>query len=259
MACHMPPLSIERGHGAVRDHTIGVPVPREGGPRAAVDACTACHDGGRLAPEDAPVIAPAALREAFSAWWPRARGAPPWAGAVEAARAGAPEALLALDAALEGAATPRAVRASAARLLGRYPAALLARTAALSRHADPLVRAAAAGALASARGADADAALLAALADPAPAVRREAARAVLVGWERARGNRPLLRAALPVLEADAAAAPDDDGRWFLLGSARQLAGDLPGAVSAFERQLALDPYAAAVRAHLAALRREAAR
>ena len=56
--------------------------------------------------------------------------------------------------------------------------------------------------------------------------------------------------------AAAQAVPQEDGRWFRLGAARQIAGDLAGAVAAYEKKLALDPYAANVRRTLTALREQ---
>ncbi len=106
------------------------------------------------------------------------------------------------------------------------------------------MRRAAVTGLTSIRSEEADAALLEALADPSIAVRVHAARAALEGWERVQKNAPLLAAAIPVLEQNANAAPNDDRRWFRLAAARQIAGDLAGAVAAYERQCALDSFAA---------------
>ena len=70
--CHMPFLSVERGHGAVTDHTIGIPRPALRGDRIAQDACTWCHVGGRAAPPGAPPLSEAGIRESFARWWPEA-------------------------------------------------------------------------------------------------------------------------------------------------------------------------------------------
>jgi hypothetical protein len=85
-------------------------------------------------------------------------------------------------------------------------------------------------------------------------VRQRAARAALEGWTRVQRDPALLAAALPVLLADAEAVPDDDLRWFWLGAARSLAGDRKGAIEAYERQVALDPFASNVREMLERLR-----
>jgi cytochrome c-type biogenesis protein CcmH/NrfG len=116
------------------------------------------------------------------------------------------------------------------------------------------VRRAAAAALRSVRHPDADLALLMALEDESAAVRGEAARAALAGWSRVSENRELLEAVLPVLEAEARAVPEEDSRWFRLGAAHQIAGNLEQAVRAYERKVALDPYAALVRKTLEDLR-----
>jgi hypothetical protein len=93
-----------------------------------------------------------------------------------------------------------------------------------------------------------------ALSDPVVALRGCAARAALADWSRVRANGPLLHAVLPALAEDSRAAPDDDLRWFRLGAAREIARDVAGAVEAYERQVALDPFAARVRERLTALR-----
>ncbi|MEN8150623.1 MAG: hypothetical protein ABFS86_12425, partial [Planctomycetota bacterium] len=69
-------------------------------------------------------------------------------------------------------------------------------------------------------------------------------------------NRDLLLAILPVLEEETRMRPRDDQRWFRLGAARQIAGDAKGAIEAYERKLALDPYAANVRRAVEALKKQ---
>lgn len=149
---------------------------------------------------------------------------------------------------------PRLVRVSAARLLAQFGDAAERALLRLVTDRDPLLRRGALRGLAGVRSEDADAAFLAALADGSPAVRFVAARSALEGWERLRAAKPLLDAALPVLAEDAAADPVDHARWFRLGAARQLAGDVKGAIDAYERKLALDPNAKAVRETLEKLR-----
>jgi len=255
VACHMPKVPVERGHGAVTDHSISTPdLTGSAGVRVARDACIGCHAGARGFAPGAPPLDAVALKKAFAAWWPQAKPRPPWSRAIAAARREDPEAWRGLEGLARDGTAPRLVRASAMALLGRVPGADPATLLEGARHADSLVRRAAVSALASIRTEDADAALLAALADPSPAVRARAARATLAGWTRAQENGPLLRAALPVLEENVRAAPDDDGRWFRLAAARQIAGDLVGAAAAYERQCALDPFAASARATLEKIR-----
>jgi len=253
LACHMPFLEIERGHGQVADHTLGIPDPTLPGDRLARDACTACHGAGRSVAHGAPALDGPALRAAYRAWWPAA--APhPWQRAVAAARLGEAGADAALVAVLDDPRAYRLVRASVTRLLGRYGEAARAPLLRACGDADGLVRRAASTALGATRGPDVDARMLAALADPSRAVRTAAARAALEGWERMQANPVLLRAALPVLAADAASVPDDDERWFRLGAAYELAGDVAAAVASYDRQVALDPFATNTRDHVRRLR-----
>ncbi len=255
VACHMPKVPVERGHGAVTDHSMSTPDPTgSAGVRVARDACTGCHTGARGFAPGAPALDAPALAKAFAQWWPHATARPAWSKAIAAARRDDPEAWRGLEALSRDGTAPRLARASAMALLGRVPGADPATLLEGATHADSLVRRAAVSALASVRSEDADAALLAALSDPSPAVRARAARATLAGWTRAQANGPLLGAALPVLEEGVRAAPDDDARWFRLAAARQIAGDLAGAAAAYERQCALDPFAASARATLAQIR-----
>jgi predicted CXXCH cytochrome family protein len=249
--CHLPPVSIERGHGAVHDHTLGTPRPSPTGR----DACTWCHQGGRGAPQDASWIDSARLDEEFRARWPTAKSRPAWAAAIAAGRARRAEAGPALAALAVDPKTPRIVRASAARLLGRTGDAGARELPFLASDRDPLIRRAALAALALREDEDANRALRAGLDDPSPSVRVAAARAALEGFRRVKADPDLLAAALPVLEADAVAVPDDHLRWFRLGSARLLAGDDRGALAAFERKLQLDPAARRVRETVETLRR----
>jgi predicted CXXCH cytochrome family protein len=254
VACHMPFLTIERGHGAVADHTIGVPRLDLPGDRVAMDACTWCHSGERNAPTDAPRIGGEALRDAYARWWPDAAPPRPWMRAVAAARAGDPSVGGDLLDVVRDATEPRLVRATALRLLEPYGASHVDALLALASDADSLLRRSVPLALRGLRGPRIDEALREALGDPSAAVRVNAARASLFGWERARQNRALLLAAIPVLEEDVGRVPDDYFRWYLLGAARGLAGDDKGALAAYERVLVLDPLAHAVRAHVERLR-----
>jgi len=255
VGCHMPLVTIERGHGAVHDHTIGVPRPATDGR----DACSWCHQGGRGAPADASFIDSAKLDAAFRERWPDAKPRPTWRDAIAAGREGRPDAGAALRALAKDAAAPRVVRASAARLLGRVGGDAASELVFLASDRDPLVRRWALKGLASVEGDDADRALLAALSDPSPAVRTTAARAALEGFRRVQANDALLAAALPVLEDDARAVPEDHLRWFRLGSARRIAGDDRGALAAFERKLQLDPAAKLVREAVEEMRKRLAK
>lgn len=255
VGCHMPYLSIERGHGVVADHSISTPRFDLQGDRLAQNACAWCHAQGVGAPRKVPRLEPEALREAHARWWPDAAPPPQWMRALGAARLGRPDGHLALQVTLETRANPRLVRASAASLLGRYAAQAPRALLALARDPDSLVRRSALRALASRRGPEIDAALSRALADPSRAVRRAAARAALQGWTRVRENAALLQAILPVLREDAQQVPEDDMRWFHLGAALSLAGRDSAALAAYERVAELDPFADHVRKEIERLRK----
>jgi predicted CXXCH cytochrome family protein len=256
VGCHMPYLAIERGHGIVRDHTIGSPLPRLPGENVTVDACTWCHTAERGAPADAPVLPADEILTAYDRWYPGARLRPGWVAPISDARRGSrsEETFYSLVGLAGDADAPKAVRASAARLLLGFPDRSLLYLLDLLGEEDSLVRRSAAYALKSVDHPDADAALLDALGDASKAVRVEAARAALDGWWRVQRNAELLDAVVGVLEEDAAAAPQEDSRWFRLGAAKQLAGDVRGAIEAYEKKLALNPYATAVRETVEALR-----
>ncbi len=254
VACHMPYLTIERGHGHVRDHTIGSPMPDLFGGRVAKDACTWCHTRSRGAPQDAPLLTAEAIRTAHREWYPDAGLRPRWVKAMAKGRDRDPDAFYDLIEEAGRKSNPKAVRASAVKLLAFFPEKSLLYLTNLLEDDDSLVRRSAAAGLAPIRHPDADLALMMALQDESFAVRGEAARAALSGWARVQENADLLAAILPVLEAEARAVPLEDTRWFRLGAARQIAGDVKGAIEAYERKIALDPYAAHVRKTLTDLK-----
>jgi hypothetical protein len=170
--------------------------------------------------------------------------------ALAGARMNKPQALPSLLATARDATLPRVVRASATRLLERradeVPLGLLL----LVRDPDSLVRRSAFTAMQGLEGKAIDQALWEGLADKSAAVRSAAARAALNGWQRVQENPALLRRVLPILEESAAADPGDEDRWFRLGAARQLAGDLAGALAAYRRQVALDVFATNIRTQI---------
>lgn len=255
VGCHMPFLTIERGHGIVTDHTIGVPDPRRTGDRVAQDACTWCHTADRGAPGGVPALDRATIVDAYGRWWPEAKTRPGWAAPIRAAREGDPAAYDPLVRIAADGKAPRLVRASAAKLMGRFPHRAQKDLFRLFRSEDDMVRRAVADALGGIVTPEADSVLLKALNDESPAVRSRAARAALRGWERVRKNRRLLEAVIDVLGEETTAIPEDDLRWFLLGAAKQIAGDDEGAIRAYEMKLRLDPYATLVRKTVAALKR----
>jgi predicted CXXCH cytochrome family protein len=258
-SCHLPPVPVERGHGGVRDHTIGVPrLPRDGEVRTQ-DACTWCHTGARHAPFGVKKLDRAAMADAYAQWWPKAKDRPSWARVIDAARANDPACAEELTLLAQDPRAPRLVRASALRMLGKFEpeggGRIEGNLVGFARNDDVVLRRAALHGLGDVRSPDADAALLRGLADPSSGVRFTAARAALRGWERVKASKPLLAACLPVLAEDAAASPEEHLRWFRLGAARQIAGDAKGAIEAYERKLALDPQAKAVRETVQRLRK----
>ncbi len=253
--CHMPFLSIERGHGVVADHSISTPRYDLKGDRIAQVACTWCHQGGLVAPEGAPHLEEAALKEVHASWYGERAQATGWMAAIGAARLKQPDAHVGLLGIVRDATLPRVVRASAVELLGAYakqvPLALLA----FARDSDSLVRRRAMTALAGLDGKAVNAALQRGLVDRSLAVRVASARASLVGWRRVQKDAALLKAALPVLAQDAADGPGDEMRWFRLGAARSLAGDDAGALEAYVRQVELDPFAGYVKQEIVRLKK----
>jgi predicted CXXCH cytochrome family protein len=252
--CHMPFLTVERGHGAVTDHTISVPRPSLRSDRVAKDACAWCHVGGRAAPPGAPPLSEAGIRAAHASWWPGADRAEGWLAAIADARRGAVGGGEALAAVLADPGTLRTARATAARLLARFPAVAARRVLPFADDPDTLVRRHAVATLGVVPGPEADAALKKALSDPSAPVRSKAARTALEAWGRVADDEAWRLAVLRVLEEEAACIPDEDTRWKRLGEARERVGDVAGAIAAYERALALDSTAKELRAHVAALR-----
>ncbi|MGE0193282.1 MAG: cytochrome c3 family protein [Planctomycetota bacterium] len=260
VACHMPFLRIERGHGYVADHSISVPRPglELEADRLAADACTTCHTAGPLGSQVAPPRTTAELKAAATAWWPEMRPLADWVRAIAAGRLGKEGGETALLAVLADAQAPRVVRATAMELLRKYakkvPLAVLARL----RDEDSLVRRRAAGVLAELEGDAVRAAFLRALEDTSPAVRIAAARSALAGWQRVRDDPALLEAILPHLRADAREVPEDPLRWYLLGAAADIAGRREEAGSAYGSYIRLDPFAPAIEARVRAIEAELA-
>jgi len=257
--CHMPFLTIERGHGVVADHSISTPRFDLKGDRTAPTACTWCHEGGLMAPAGAPRLAEARLREAHAGWFSRKANAKPWMQAIGAARLQEKGAHAGLVKILRDPSLPRIVRASAVELLSRYtkdvPLAMLVH----AQDKDSLVRRRAVRGMAGLEGEAVDEALLRATTDESAAVRVAAARAALQGWKRVQRNKALLEAILPILEASANDGPEDDLRWFLLGAARKIQGDDEGTLAAYERVCELDPFTDHLRKEVARLKKKLGR
>ena len=239
--CHMPMLTVERGHGAVTDHTISIPRPHLKSDRVARDACIWCHAGLRGSPEGAPPLSEVAIRRSHASWWPKAQVLPAWLDAIAKGRAGAIDAPSRLHALLDDLDAPRFARATAPVLLARLGDAARASLVGRAKDADSLVRRRVADALPQIPTPEAWTALVALLEDGIPPVRVHAARAALTDPARLVVDKAALARALDILERETVWVIDDDLRWERLAQARWLAGDAPGAQAARARQALLDP------------------
>lgn len=239
--CHMPLLTVERGHGAVTDHTISIPRPGLTSDRVARDACTWCHTGLRGAPEGAPALSEIEIRRQHARWWPQAQAAPPWLEAIARARRGAVDGPARLDALLDDPSAPRFARATAPVLLARLGDGARASLVARAKDPDSLVRRRVADALAGLPSVAAWDALKGLLADPSIPVQVHAARAALQAAARLAADPPALARVVAILEQETRWVIDDDLRWQRLATARRIAGDAAGAAAASARQAALDP------------------
>ncbi len=247
VSCHMPRLTVERGHGDVTDHTISVPRPSLRSDRVAADACVSCHAGLRGAPPGAPPLSEATLRRSHAAWWPKAQALLAGREALAGARAGAYDAVPRLLALLGDPGAPRLARATAPVLLARRGDGARGLLVPFASDPDSLVRRRVADALPTVAGPDAWEALSRLVRDPVPAVRARAARAALLAPARLLADAPFRARVREQLTAEARWAPDDDLRWERLAWILDLEGDAAGAKAARERQALLDPGAAARR------------
>lgn len=255
--CHMPYLTIERGHGKVSDHTISIPRPHAQSDRVAEDACTWCHQGGRGAPPGAPRLDEAGVRDGWKQYWPQAAPIAEYQAIVASARMDAsasPESRSALVRLMRDGSAPRLYRATAVRLLARHGESARGALEEACAHGDSLIRREGMRSLRAFQGPEVDALLLQGLQDVSVAVQRNAAYAALAGWTRVQANAALLEAVIRALESDVDAVPDDDQRWFRLGAAYEIRGDLDGAIDAYERVVALDGLNRILPSHIRTLR-----
>jgi len=245
--CHMPFLTVERGHGAITDHTIGIPRPTLQGDRVAQNACAWCHLGGRAAPPGAPPLSEAGIRVAHARWWPDAQPPPAWLTALVAGRRGEYDALERLQALLADRSAPRFARATVPVLLTRLGPA--ARDALLAHAADPdsLVRRRVADGLVHVERPEAWTALGQLLEDESAPVRAHASRSALLAPGRLAADLPLLARVIVELEAQTRWTPDDDWRWERLADAYALAGETQKELESVRRLRRLDPDRVAVR------------
>lgn len=112
LSCHCMWLTIENGHGVILDHTISIPSPRNTLRHGIPNACTACHEKEGAA---------WALRWMRQWYGDRRYRIEEVADAFAAARNAEPEGLEPMVRMVEDTDENLIYRASAAKLLARYP------------------------------------------------------------------------------------------------------------------------------------------
>jgi predicted CXXCH cytochrome family protein len=237
IACHLPRLVIEAGHGSVFDHSISIPSVRNTERFGIPNACASCH-------VDRP---PGWEAESFARWYPGAEERNhrvALARTVAAARAGLPEAREPLLGMLEDG-NP-VLRAAAAWLLTGYDADLRP----LLSDPHPLVRRAAVKGVAAR-----DPGALVPLLDDANAVlRRAAAMALSESYAYVRPRPELRERILAALEEFVRFRPDHDRLHFEVAALHEMAGRAEQALRSYERYLRLRPWDERTAAHAGRLR-----
>ncbi len=233
VACHMPPLLIEGGHGTVRDHTISIPSPRNTRLHLSPNACRNCHMG-----ED-----PEGLERTFNRWYPGAEERnhrTKLAQTVADGRAGRPEAKAPLLGMLED--KNPIYRAGAAWILSLYDVDLAPQLE--DKH--PMVRRAA---LKGVGQKDARK-LVRLLEEPNMVIRRAAALNLARRHEMVRADPALLTRLIATLDSFARLKPDDAKLHGALAVLHELADDVPQAMVAYRRYLRLNPWNKKIRQHV---------
>ncbi len=233
VACHMPPLLIEGGHGTVRDHTISIPSPRNTRLHLSPNACRNCHMG-----ED-----PEGLERTFNRWYPGAEERnhrTKLAQTVAGGRAGRPEAEAPLLDLLQD--KNPIYRAGAAWMLSLYDVDLTP----LLEDAHPMVRRAALKAV----GQKDARKLVPLLEEPNMVIRRAAALSLARRYEMVRADPALLTKLVATLDSFAQLKPDDAKLHGALAVLHELAEDIPQAMVAYGRYLRLNPWNKKIRDHL---------
>lgn len=237
--CHMPKTTymvVDPRH----DHSFSVPRPDLTMTLGVPNACNGCHE------EEAAEWA----AEAVDRWYPREAPRPPHFGeALAAARAGHPDAAVALARVFHDPQQPGIVRATALGLLADMDALEKG-----TRDEDPLVRAAAAAGLAGGLGDPARAAraLEPLLSDPVRIVRVEAARA-LAGVPGALPDRAAFEKALAEFRARQEEMLDRPEAHLNLGALHESTGDARRAEAEYRKAIGILPQFWPARANLAHL------
>jgi len=236
--CHLAPITIEAGHGRVRDHTLSTPSPRVSSLTAAPNACVECH-------LEQP---PGWDEEWIERWWPGAEDRnhrTKLAAAIAAARTRKDDAQALLEPLLDD---PNPVyRAAATWYLSRYDVDLRP----MLDDAHPLVRRAAVRGVAN-RHPEA----LAGLLDAPNAVLRSAVAVDLAGrtekdpFDYMRDHPALREKVLATLEDVILLRPDRAHPHYLAGALHELAGRYAEAKRCYERYLRLNPFDDRVAEHV---------
>jgi predicted CXXCH cytochrome family protein len=234
--CHMPRtvLSIK---ARIRDHSMSLPTPENTVRFAIPNACNECHTDKK----------PSWAVDALAKWWPQGRRARlvERAVAFTGGRAGRPDALDPLIAIAADEKAGPLVQANAVGYLSNYPdSRSLSALVAAAKAEHPIIRSAALAGLGVATGDNVirRAALLAALDDPARAVRIAALAGLinqsagpLEGEDRQRFRRVGLELAMEAQRHEDDAAMQHD-----LGLVRMLSGDLDPAADALQIAMGLE-------------------
>ncbi|MBL6614896.1 MAG: hypothetical protein ISP45_12860 [Reyranella sp.] len=242
-SCHMPAKNYMVVHSRP-DHSLRVPRPDLSATLGTPNACTGCH-------ADKPA---GWAGEAIGRWYGRERtGAPDFAAAFAAARAGRAEAAPLLDRLAGDAELPAIVRATALDLLRGYGEAGLPIAMQSLADADPAVRRAAVAALEAARPGTRLAQVGPLLADPIRAVRIEAARvqSSVPASEFDAGKRAQFEAALAEFRAAQRISLDMPSARLNLAAVAENQGQAAEAESEYLAALRLDPDFTAARLNLA--------
>jgi len=237
IACHLPPLVIEAGHGRVFDHSISIPSVRNTERYGTPNACASCH----------LLESPGWESESFARWYPGAEernDRVALAQTLAAARAGRAEAKEPLLELLEDENPIR--RAAAGWMLSRFDADLRP----LLADPHPLVRRAAIKGVA----ARAPEGLVPLLDDANAVVRRAAVMALAENYAYVRPRPDLRERLLAQLGEFARFRPDHDRLHFEIAALQEMAGRTAEALRSYDRYLRLRPWDERTAAHVARLR-----
>lgn len=241
IACHMPRLVIEGGHGRVYDHTISIPSGRNTQRYGLPNACRDCHyhllqDTGWE-------------YESIERLWPgceERNHRVKLADAMAGGRERKPEAKGPLLELLKSG--NLVYRAGAAWALASYDGVDLREQLAKSEHA--MVRRAAIKGVALRH----PEALIPLLEDENAVLRRAAAVALARKYDYIRGKRELLEKLRATLVPFSRLRPDNSGLHISVGAVHELLGDKAEAIRSYERSLSINPNHESLKSHVERLK-----